>query len=493
MIKTRVEVTRRGLGQSTADAWLLFVLDDLKLPRGVPAALVEELRAEMARRQFRGGRGETLVLPFGPRGGRRTVVLAGLGRARDAGAERVRLAAAAGARQARAARARRLSIVPPELGDDAGRVLQGVAEGALLGGYRFDRYLTDPARRGEPVERVTLHVADEAAARRALQRARAVAAATALARDLVNEPAGALTPASFAAQARRHARAAGLAATVLGPAELERERMLTMLAVGQGSANTPRLVHLRYRPRRRSRMRLVLVGKGVTFDSGGYDIKGAESMAHMKSDMAGAAAVLGAMVALAELRPAAEVHGIAALVENLVSSRAYKPGDILTTRRGKTVEINNTDAEGRLVLADALDYARSEIKPDIVVDLATLTGACVVALGPLCSGVMANNEELSDKLLAAARAAGEKMWPLPLFDEYAEQLRSDVADMRNTGERYGGALTAGLFLREFVDAKVPWAHLDIAGPAFLEKEHPHWGKGGTGAGVATLVEFALSL
>jgi len=208
--------------------------------------------------------------------------------------------------------------------------------------------------------------------------------------------------------------------------------------------------------------------------------------------MSGAAAVLAAVVALARLGAPVEVHGVMGLVENLVSGRAYKPGDVLATRRGKTVEVNNTDAEGRLVLADVLDYVRTRVRPDAIVDVATLTGACVVALGPMASGVMGNDQALIDRVLAAARRSGEKMWPLPLYDEYLDQLKSDVADLKNTGGRWGGALTAGLFLREFVDRTQPWVHLDIAGPAFANADHPFWGKGGTGAAAATLIELGLS-
>jgi leucyl aminopeptidase len=365
-------------------------------------------------------------------------------------------------------------------------------EGALLGTYRFERYLTDPARKAAPVERFVLAAGPAAAVARAvLPAAEEVAVALALARDLVNEPAAAVTPAAFAREAQRAVRRARLRATVLGPRELKRERMGALLAVAQGSEQPPRLVHLVYKPRR-AKAKLALVGKGVTFDSGGYDLKTADGMLDMKCDMSGAAAVLAAVIALARLGAPVEVHGVMGLVENLVSGRAYKPGDVLATRRGKTVEVNNTDAEGRLVLADVLDYVRTKVRPDAIVDVATLTGACVVALGPMASGVMGNDQALIDRVLAAARASGEKMWPLPLYDEYLEQLKSDVADLKNTGGRWGGALTAGLFLREFVDRTQPWVHLDIAGPAFASTDHPYWGKGGTGAAAATLIELGLS-
>jgi len=230
------------------------------------------------------------------------------------------------------------------------------------------------------------------------------------------------------------------------------------------------------------------VGKGITFDSGGLDLKPADYMLDMKCDMSVAAAVFGTLSALVDLAIPVEVHGFLAMAENMPSARSCQPGDVLATRSGRTVEVNNTDAEGRLVLCDVLDYAQ-KFKPDAIIDLATLTGACVVALGPLCTGVMGNDSAMIESILDAAGAAGEKMWPLPLFDEYLDQLKSDVADMRNTGERYGGALTAGLFLREFVGEKTPWVHLDIAGPAFVSKDLPYARRGGTGAGVRTLLEY----
>jgi leucyl aminopeptidase len=315
-----------------------------------------------------------------------------------------------------------------------------------------------------------------------------VVEAVCLARDLVNEPAMTLTPVAMERRARAVARAKGLGIRVLGPAELKREKMGAYLAVAQGSDNPPRLVHLSYKPKGKPRGRVALVGKGLTFDSGGLSLKTNEYMLDMKCDMSGSAAVIGVLSALPALAPRVEVHGLLAMAENMPSARSYRPGDVLVTRSGKTVEVNNTDAEGRLVLADALSYAQ-KLKPSAIIDLATLTGACVVGLGPLCTGVMGNDPAMIESVLDAAVTAGEKMWPLPLYEEYLEQLKSEVADMKNTGERYGGALTAGLFLKEFVDERLPWVHLDIAGPAFVDKDQPYAPKGGTGAGVRTVLEY----
>jgi len=265
--------------------------------------------------------------------------------------------------------------------------------------------------------------------------------------------------------------------------------MGAFLGVAQGSPEQPpKFIHLTYTPSGRAAKRVAIIGKGITFDSGGLDLKSAEGMARMKNDMSGAAAVLGIMKALPKLGAKVEVHGFIAATENMPSGTAFRPGDVLRAMNGTTIEIGNTDAEGRLTLADALCYAAQFVKPQEMIDVATLTGACVVALGSLCSGLMASDQRLADRLLAAARAAGERVWQLPLIDEYKEQFRSDVADLNNTGGRNGGAITAGLFLREFA-GDIPWAHLDIAGPAFVDKDSPLGPKGATGVAVRTILTY----
>jgi leucyl aminopeptidase len=261
------------------------------------------------------------------------------------------------------------------------------------------------------------------------------------------------------------------------------------LAVAQGSVEEPRFIHLTWRPAG-AKKRVVLVGKGVTFDSGGLSLKTNDGMLDMKVDMSGAAAVISAMGAIARQQLPVEVHALAACTENMPSGTAYKLGDILRSMSGTTVEINNTDAEGRLTLADALTFGLG-LQPDAILDFATLTGACIVALGPHTAGVMSNNETLQQQWLSSAKAAGEDMWPLPLPGRLIDQLKSELADLKNTGERWGGALTAGLFLKEFV-GETPWVHVDIAGPASVDKELGHVAKGGTGFAVATIVEFVRS-
>jgi leucyl aminopeptidase len=419
------------------------------------------------------------------------LLLVGLGARAEAGVADLRHAAAKAARSARGVGARRLGFVLPQgLTDE--RALQLGAEGVLLGRYRFERYLSSDAEppRPDALEAAVLVAGpevDAAAFTAATRRAAIIATAVARARDLVNEPAGELTPRRLAAEAEKLAGERGLEVEILGPAECKKLGMGMYLAVAQGSVEEPRFIHLAYKPSGGAKKRVCLVGKGVTFDSGGLSLKPSQAMEDMKIDMAGSATVLAAVAAAAELGLPVEVHAIAAATENMPSGTSYKLGDVLRSMAGKTVEINNTDAEGRLTLGDAMTYAL-KLAPDELFDFATLTGACMIALGPHIAGVMTNDAALSERWLAAAKDAGEDMWPLPLPERLREMLKSDIADMRNTGERYGGALTAGLFLKEFAGT-TPWVHVDLAGPASADKEYGAVTKGGTGFGVATIVEY----
>lgn len=313
-----------------------------------------------------------------------------------------------------------------------------------------------------------------------------------LTRRLVNMPAGHMYPESFAEEALLVAEENGLGIEIWDESQLQQQRCEALLAVARASARPPRLVIVQYRGGADDALPLALVGKGVTFDSGGLSLKPSEGMKTMKCDMAGAATVLGAVRAIARLKIPINVVGIMGLVENMVGPDSYKLGDVLTARSGRTIEVLNTDAEGRLVLADALDVA-VEMKPERIVDLATLTGACVVALGTEVTGAMTNNQELCDQLLSAAGHAGEDAWQLPMFPEFGKQIRSEIADIKNIGEgRWGGAITAAKLLEEFV-ADVPWVHLDIAGPSFLDKPKPWMDGGGSGVMVRSLVELARRL
>jgi leucyl aminopeptidase len=321
----------------------------------------------------------------------------------------------------------------------------------------------------------------------ALDRGAAIARAVAWARDLVNEPAGTLTPSALADQARQAAEVGGLTIDVLDEVAIENEGLGGLMGVAQGSEQPPRLIKLSYEPEGRARGTVVLVGKGITFDSGGLSLKTADGMETMKTDMSGAAAVIAAMSVLRAVGVKVNVIAIVPTTENMPGGSAIKPGDVLKIRNGKTVEVLNTDAEGRLILADGLSLAVEE-SPDAVIDLATLTGACVVALGLKVAGLMGNDDGWVDQVRQGAQRAGEAAWPLPLPPEYRKDLDSEIADLKNiTGGRYGGALTAGLFLSEFV-GDVPWAHLDIAGPARAPSDDGYVAKGGTGFGVRTLVE-----
>jgi leucyl aminopeptidase len=313
-----------------------------------------------------------------------------------------------------------------------------------------------------------------------------------LTRDLANRPANDLTPEALALAAREMCEEVkGLRITVLADKELQKEKMGGIMSVAQGSVEEPRLIVLEHRPKKPKKS-IVLVGKGVTFDSGGISIKPARGMEAMKYDMAGAATIVGIMRAVAELELPLKVVGLIPTAENMPSGSALKPGDIISTASGKTVEVDNTDAEGRLLLADALDYA-GRFNPDIIIDFATLTGACVVALGHEAAGIMGNDDDLVTTLHKIGEKVGERVWPLPLYEEYLGYLKSEWADLKNTGSRWGGVVTAGTFLKQFVPDKVSWAHIDIAGVDHYEKEHNGFPKGASGFGIVLTVEFLQRL
>jgi len=457
---------------------------------GVPVAPLLEARG------FTGKPGEAAALPTLGRLPAVVLLLVGMGERAKVDPEALRRAAAAVVRQGRGARKAVTTLAQALPADPAGAV-QAVTEGALLAAYRFDKYKQAKANGdGPPAELAALALVPpgsgsrgsggRAALTAALAAGQVRAAATNLARDLSNEPANALHPADLAVAARRLLAGKGVTVKVKDEKELAREGFGGIVGVGQGAEHPPRLIELRYAPKGATGQ-VVLVGKGITFDSGGLSLKPPDSMKTMKTDMSGAAAVLATMSALADLDIGVAVTGYLASAENMPSGRAIRPGDVLTMKNGKTVEVLNTDAEGRLVMADALALGAAA-KPDAVVDVATLTGACMIALGNRYSGLMANDEALAAELLDAAAEAGEPTWRLPLPPEYHKEIESDLADLKNVGDRYGGALVAGLFLQEFVDDR-PWAHLDIAGPARSESEDGYLGKGSTGVAVRTLLTW----
>ena len=369
--------------------------------------------------------------------------------------------------------------------------VEAAVEGAIVGDFETDRYKSDK-KDVKLVDRFTVAVPGGGAELDAgLERGRIIAEAQNLTRELANEPANRLTPMKLAESARSMAAAYGLECDVLDQDRMNQLGMGSLLGVAMGSAEPPALIVMKYRPAGASNdaAHLGLVGKGVTFDTGGISIKPADGMEKMKYDMSGGAAVIGAMRALAQLKPPIPVTALVPAVENMPGSRAQRPGDIVTSLSGKTIEVINTDAEGRLILADAITYAKS-LGCTHLVDAATLTGAVVVALGHINIGAFSNNDDLVDRVLAAARAAGEKMWRMPLDEDYKEQLKSPFADLANVGGRPGGAITAAWFLSEFAD-ETPWVHLDIAGTAWLEESKPYASKGPSGVPVRTFVNLAM--
>ncbi|MDO5533611.1 MAG: leucyl aminopeptidase [Propionibacteriaceae bacterium] len=428
--------------------------------------------------------GTTVVLPGTP-----GLVVTGLGGV-DVTPEQVRRAAGSAIRTAAKVAGDRTLSVALSLEALEPEVLRGVAEGALLGAYTYAK--ETQAAPSRPFSSLTvLSPAKDAATH--VAEAAIVAAAVNRARDWVNTPPNALYPESFADDARALAKEARLDVEVLDEKALAKGGFGGILGVGGGSSRPPRLVRISYAPRGAT-VHLALVGKGITFDTGGLNLKPADGMITMKCDMAGAAAVLAAVRAIADLKLKVKVTAYAAMAENMPSGTAYRPSDVLTMYGGKTVENANSDAEGRIVMADAIVRA-GEDAPDLIVDIATLTGACLVALGERVGGLMASDDETADDLLDAAEASGEAFWQLPVPEQMRENLRSEVADLASSGKtRYGGALTAAAFLQSFVPDGMRWAHLDIAGPAWNgTAPYDYVPKGGTGAGVRTLVSLARSL
>lgn len=424
------------------------------------------------------------------------VAVVGLGKKADLKVEKVRAAVAYACRGLRGKGVEAIAIVPLGAGTagiDWAASAQAIAEGALLGLYTFRRHVT---REPEDDEIRQLTIIDADAARLpgledGLRIGRILARATAMARDMANEPANYMTPTDMAKAASDISAAYGLELTVLERDQVNQLGMGAFLGVAQGSQQPPKFIVLRYNGRGSSENDIALVGKGITFDSGGISIKPSEGMGDMKGDMAGGAAVMAALSAIAELKPKANVMAIVPATENLPSGTAMRPGDVLKSMSGKTIEIITTDAEGRLALADAISYARKQGARTII-DVATLTGAIQIALGNLCTGVFGNNQPLVDRVIQAGELAGEHAWQLPLLSEYKEQNKSDVADIKNSGGRYGGSITAAHFLAEFA-GDTPWVHLDIAGTSDTDKEQGYLVKGATGVPVRTLVNLVLAL
>ncbi|GAC1457403.1 MAG: leucyl aminopeptidase [Chamaesiphon sp.] len=419
----------------------------------------------------------------------RKIIIVGLGKQDAFKLDSLRRSAAVIVRLAKKEKCKTLGISLPVWNDDSAATIGAIAEGVELALHQDRRFKSEPEEKDTLIERVDLLGLGEGEV--AIARAKALSQGVILARELVAAPANAVTPVSMAETALAIASEQGLQIEILEREECEQLGMGAFLGVAQASDLPPKFIHLTYKPEGTPRRKLAIVGKGLTFDSGGLNIKGAGSgIETMKMDMGGAAATLGAAKAIGQLKPDVEVHFISAVTENMISGRAMRPGDILKASNGKTIEVNNTDAEGRLTLADALVFAE-KLGVDAIVDLATLTGACIIALGDDIGGLWSTDEALASQLTQAPELAGEKFWQMPLEEKYFEGLKSPIADMKNTGPRGGGAITAALFLKQFVK-ETPWAHLDIAGPVWADKENGYNNAGATGYPVRTLVNWILS-
>jgi len=417
------------------------------------------------------------------------LIVVGIGESVDLSMERLRRAAAAAVQRATALKCERVASLLPSSTISIEDVAQSIVEGAILGSYSFDKYFTEKKpEEKKRIAQVTLMPDDNelAPVRRGVARGEAIAEGVTLARDLANAPSNEIYPETLAARCRQLGKL-GVKVTVMTRTQIQRLGMGGLLAVNQGSDRPPFFVVMEWNKGPRGEAPIVLVGKGVTFDSGGISIKPGAGMADMKMDMGGAAAVIGTMYSVAQLKLNRRIIGLVPTTENMLSGSAYKPGDVITFLNGKTAEIDNTDAEGRLILADALSYA-ARYKPQAVIDLATLTGACVIALGNVATGLMGNNATLKSRLRESGERTYDRVWELPLWEEYEELIKSDIADVKNSGGRPAGTITAGLFLQHFI-GDYPWAHLDIAGTGMTSKASGYINKGGTGAGVRLLVDL----
>jgi leucyl aminopeptidase len=492
-----VETRFRDVSADTIKTDLLVLpLQERNLEMPALRSLDRRLRGKLSERikksKFTGAEGSSLVYDTAGVLPASHLLLAGLGKTNDVDSDTWRKAGGRAWREASTIGAEEIAFffAPDKDPEDAAGA---VVEGAMLASYRFNKYRSN-TQSAATVKNLMLFrpgLKRSPGLERTVRTAEQIIPGVFLARDLVNEPPSVTTARFLGEQTKLHCSGRGLSVEVWGKKKIEAMQLAGLLAVNRGSLEEPRFIKIHYQPAGKARKKVALIGKGITFDSGGLSLKPAKSMETMKLDMAGGAAVIGTMSRLAHLGPDVEVTGYIPATDNLPGGNAQKPGDVIRYLNGKTIEVLNTDAEGRLILADALALAAKQ-KPDYMINLATLTGACMVALGSGVAGIFSNDQTLADKVMLCARGAGEKLWQLPLVKEYREALKSSVADMKNVAGPHGGAITAALILQEFVD-NVPWAHLDIAGPAFTEADNPICAKGGTGFGVRTLLRFLLTI
>lgn len=496
----KCQVKEGLIAQEATDVLVLGGYEDDALPRthqAVDDALGGQLRELRETGEFSGKNQQAVLIHTRKALPAKRVLLLGLGKKRDVTLDRVRQAMGTAFKKVRKTGAE--TFAAPVLGTDSLRVpvsdiAQAMVEGAMLGGYRFTHYRSDKDEPSEKEIRTMTLLANRAnqvsGMKTGVRRGEASANATSFARDLCNHPANVMTPSRVAQEAQKMAEDLGVTLTVLDRKDQQKLGMGGMLGVSRGSQEAPKFIILEYAGGKKKDRPVVLVGKTVTFDSGGISLKPSENMEQMKADMTGGAEVLGAVRAAAQLRLRVNVVGILPATENMPGGRATKPGDVLRMLNGKTVEVQNTDAEGRLILADGLAYA-ARLNPQCIIDIATLTGACIVALGQFAIGMLGNDDALKAGLKKAGEQSGERVWEMPLWEEYFEQLKSDVADMRNIGGRGGGMITAGMFLSKFV-GDCPWVHLDIASTDWSSSERPYIGKGPTAIGTRLLVQWLIN-
>lgn len=497
-----ISIERGDVLDKSCDLLVVNLFKDVKDPGGATGVVDEALEGELSKliRQdkFEGNLGECLVFPtFGKLNARKVCVL-GLGDRKKFDADTVRKVGGYIVKAAKDAKAKNVVTIlhgAGVAGLDAQKSGQALGEGLRLGAYEFREHFGTGTKSKKHFDISEVAIVENERdkikpAKQGLERARILGEGTMVARDLVNTSPRHMKPMDLVEAARKLViRGSGITCKVYDKEKMRQMGMGAALAVAEGSDHPPSCVHLTYKPKKKAKSVVAVVGKGVTFDSGGLSLKSSESMTNMKIDMGGAATVLGLFRALPELKFPVEVHGIFIAVENMPSGTSYRPGDVVRAMNGMTIEILNTDAEGRVTMADSLSYAVKRVKPDAIIDLATLTMAVITALGEDYAGLMSNNRKLAQAIMKAAKEAGESMWELPLVPQYDEAIKSKVADINNTGGRPGGAIKAGLFLKRFV-GDTPWAHLDIAGPVFCEKEtRPDIPYGGTGVGVRTLVRY----
>jgi len=487
---------------SSCDVLVVNLFEGVKVPEGgtgVVNKAIENLISSyvIEKEKFKGKLNEIYVLPTYGKIPADKVLIVGLGKVEEFNLNKIREVSAKVIKKVKSLKAKKVCSILHGAGIAglaAFDCAQMIAEGSIIGDYEFKKYKTkkdDDENNKNEIELLEIVEIDSSKLEdieQGLKKGKVIGDSLNFARNLVNEPPAVTTPSKLAEVATS---IEGIECKIFEKEEIEKMNMGAFLAVARGSSIPPKFIHMIYKPSGEIKKKIAVVGKGITFDSGGLDLKPASSMRQMKGDMSGSAITLAVMKALVLLRPDVEVHGIIAACENMPGCEAYKPGDVLTAKNGKTIEVDNTDAEGRLTLADAICYA-IEQKVNEVIDIATLTGACVVALGQVASGIMGNNQELIDKLIASAEKGGERFWQLPLYDEHKDDIKSDIADMKNAGSRYAGASTAGIFLKEYV-GETKWAHIDIAGPAMLDKEYKELSKGPSAAGMRALVNYILSI